>query len=231
MTIKYYLQDNKLTPDPREQRAIVKTNGHRTLDDLIDEAMDRGTLVTRTDITAVLHLFFQVYSDYAAKGYSISTPLISTRPVVKGTFDSVTATFDPSQHEVKVSCVPGTLLRDMMKKASVQKITTTERLPRLLELHDQLSDTYNEQITPGGFAILAGSRLSFDPKASDEGIFFISADGIESQVTQVARNKPAELIFLVPPSLSSGTYSLVQRSRLGGTNLREGNLSEVLEVK
>ena len=48
---------------------------------------------------------------------------------------------------------------------------------------------------------------------------------------QVQKNKPAQVVFLVPATLVAGTYDLEVRARVGGgTELRTGRLETVLTV-
>ena len=71
------------------------------------------------------------------------------------------------------------------------------------------------------FAQLSGSRLKFDPAEADEGIYFVSTVAGETKVTTVQKNKPSQLVFLVP-ALAAGTYHLEVRARMGsGTSARE----------
>ena len=46
--------------------------------------------------------------------------------------------------------------------------------------------------------------------------------GGETQVVTVQKNKPSQLVFLVPATLPGGTYHLEVRARMGsGTSSRE----------
>lgn len=231
MSIQYFLLDNKLTPDPKDQRAMVASNGTRTMDDVINEAMKRGTLVTRTDMIAVTQLLFEIMTDFAAEGYTLNTPLVNMKPTIKGVFASVVSTFNAAEHELKPSITPGLLLREKFKKATVEKIETSQNKPLPIELHDQKSDARNDEITPAGVGVLLGSRLSFDASDPDQGVFFIDATGTATAVSEFVKTKPAEVIFLIPAGLATGIYTLELRSKMGGNTLRKGNLIDFLEVK
>lgn len=231
MSIKYYLLENKLTPDPRDQRAQVIANGNKTMDDIIDEAMEKGTLVTRTDMVAVSHLLFEVLCRFAAQGYNVHTPFCKVRPSVRGAFASRTATFNPAEHEIRVSFTPGKLMREHLRKATVEKVEGGANQPLLVELHDKESDSLSDEITPGSMAVLQGARLVFDASKADEGLFFLDSSGVESKVAQTGRSTATEIIFNVPPGLATGDYTLVMRSRMGTMLMKEGKLQSPLEVK
>ena len=61
-------------------------------------------------------------------------------------------------------------------------------------------------------AALRGSLLKFDQEDNTQGIFFIATDGTETQVSNMIKNKPSDLMFLVPESLSTGTFQIELRS-------------------
>jgi hypothetical protein len=85
--------------------------------------------------------------------------------------------------------------------------------------------------TPGGMGQIEGHRLKFDPTDAAQGIFFIAADGTETQVAIVGRNKPADLMFMVPDTLTAGEYTLEVRATIhGSTDVRTGALEAPLTV-
>ena len=74
----------------------------------------------------------------------------------------------------------------------------------------------------GNIGQLSGSRLKFDPAEADEGLYFVADAGGETEVTVVQKNKPSQLVFLVPAGLAAGTHHLEVRARMGtGTAARE----------
>jgi hypothetical protein len=78
---------------------------------------------------------------------------------------------------------------------------------------------------------VVGHRLKFDPEDAAQGIFFVADDGTETKVAVVGRNKPAELIFMVPGDLDAGEYTLEVRATLHGSNdVRVGALEAPLTV-
>ncbi|MBW8333121.1 MAG: DUF4469 domain-containing protein [Prolixibacteraceae bacterium] len=96
--------------------------------------------------------------------------------------------------------------------------------------HDLGSDSRNGQFTPGNIAQIRGSRLKFDIFDPTQGIYLIAADGVETKVTTIARNMPAQLDFLVPV-LTPGEYRLEVRAILyKGKDLKKSVLQGVLTV-
>ena len=53
-------------------------------------------------------------------------------------------------------------------------------------------------------------------------LFLVATAGGETEVTSVQKNKPSQLVFLVPATLPGGTYHLEVRARMGtGTSSRQ----------
>ncbi|MCK4341636.1 MAG: DUF4469 domain-containing protein [Phycisphaerae bacterium] len=72
-----------------------------------------------------------------------------------------------------------------------------------------------------------------NPKWDGEGLYFVADAGGETKVPTVQKNKPSQLVFLVP-NLAAGTYHVEVRARMGtGTSARElriGRLDSALTV-
>jgi RNase P/RNase MRP subunit POP5 len=103
----------------------------------------------------------------------------------------------------------------MESKIPVEKIRTERPQPVLVHFYDNISESQDEVITPGGGARITGSLLKFDEADVQQGIFFVNvASGEAVRVaTKLLRNKPGELIF-VAPALVTGTYRAEVRAIL-----------------
>jgi hypothetical protein len=86
-------------------------------------------------------------------------------------------------------------------------------------------------LTPNNIGQLSGSPQKFHENAADEGVIIVDVDGGPTfKVTTVQRNKPAQLVFLVP-SLPGGSYRIEVRAKVGAsTQLRTGTLDATLVV-
>ena len=123
------------------------------------------------------------------------------------------------------------LRRALRERGQVVKQEAVRPSPSLLDYVDLNSGERNGPLTPGGMGQIIGHRLKFDPDDTAQGIFFIAEDGTETRVSVVGRNKPGELMFLVPDGLASGEYRLEVRAILKGSKeVRRGRLDEVLTV-
>ena len=231
MAIKYYLQNNPITPDPNDCSARVVANQTLTVENIIKEMLRRGSTITEADCQAVLKVFFDVVADEVAEGNSVNLPLINIRPAVNGVFTSATDSFDATRHIKKASVSTGTLLTQKMNTATVEKILQALTSPALIEYADINSQTTNSILTPGGIGQLVGEELKFNPANAAEGIFFTALDGLATKATIIASRTEGKLMFSIP-ALATGNYTLDVRKGYGTTNIvvRSGSLQDALQV-
>ena len=73
---------------------------------------------------------------------------------------------------------------------------------------------------------------TWQPTTSPERtVHLVATIGGETKVATVQKNKPSQVVFLVPAGLIAGTYNIEVRARVGGgTELRIGRLDPVLTV-
>lgn len=232
MTIKFYLQPNPITPDPNDQSARVVANESFDLEGIITRVLKRGTLVTETDVRAVLTIFFDEVTDIVANGNTVLLPLVNIRPGIKGVFTSATDNFDSTRHIKKASLSPGILLAKKMDEAQVEKITGYKPSPELLDFMDINTQTVNSLLTAGGLGRIVGSELKFNPDNPLEGLFLVNSAGLETKVNVFATRTEGTLLFSIPTPLAAGTYTPEVRKGYGATaSLRTGVLNDTLTLE
>lgn len=232
MAIKYYLQPNPVTPDPNDQSARVLSNKVHDVDSIIKLMLKRGSTVTEADVKAVLSVFFDVVCDEVTDGNNVNLPLVNFKPGITGVFTNVSDSFDPSRHTKKANITSGTMLVKRMSESKVEKITQPTPAPSLIEFTDVNSGNTNSILTPGGIGQIMGEELKFNPDNVDEGIYFIAADNTPTKVMVIANRTEGKLVFIIPTTLTTGTYRLDVKKGYGTTNLavRGGSLTDLLQV-
>lgn len=231
MTIKFYLQPNPITPDPNDQSARVLPTGVLNIEDIVQEAMRRGTTLTETDLRASINLTFETISYFVAQGFNVNTPVANFRGGINGVFTSATDSFDASRHAVKASVSPGTMLIEAMSKATVEKVLQPLPSPTLIEYFDINTQTANSKLTPGGIGQIVGEELKYNTANAAEGIFIVSSAGVATKVTIIASRTEGKLMFNIPAPLAAGNYSLEVRRGYGNAGtIRTGALNDQLQV-
>ncbi|UOB18152.1 DNA-binding domain-containing protein [Abyssalbus ytuae] len=234
MSLKYSLKKNLLTPQPDDYTARPQGVKSYDLENIIAQMLTKGSTVTRTDILAVLNNFFEVVGDITANGGTINTDLFKTKFSITGVFDSATDGFDKNRHTIKINTNTGKILKEALAKIQVEKVTTPEIIPHIIEVKDSISGSINNQITSNGILEITGSLLKIEGNHPNNGVYLIAKDGTKHQVTTIADNKPTRL-FVMLPTLNPGQYTLqVTTQHKGGTPLlntpRTGIFNKLLTV-
>ena len=235
MPIKYALFESHITADPDDYMAMVEISGSADSDDLVQDIIDQGSTVNKPDILAVTAALKLACQRRVEQGQRVNYfGMVEFFPRIKGVFTGPMDSFDEARHRIDIGANPGSELREAVRGgATVQKVEALKPSPNPIEYRDMGSDTSNDTVTINNIGQLSGSRLKFDPNEADEGLYFVADAGGETKVPTVQKNKPAQLVFLVP-NLTAGTYHLEVRARMGsGTSARElriGRLDSVLTV-
>lgn len=236
MAIKYSLFENHLTSDPADYFARVQSSGNVDIDAIADRMIDQGSTVTKADILAVLEDAIKASEGYLLDGYRVSFGgMCELFPRVSGVFNGLTDTFDASRHRVDVGANPGIRVRKTVRqRAEVSKQEATVPEPSPVEYVDLASGETNNTVTIGNIGTLNGHRLKFNPGQADEGIYFVDVDSdAETKVTAVQKNKPSQLVFLVPsldPELADCRIEVRKRFGDADSELRTGTLDAVLSI-
>jgi len=233
MTINYALFENHLTSDPDDYAAKVQTNGTADLEAVAQRMIDQGSTTTKADILAVLEDTIKACEGYLLDGFRVDFGgMCRLSPSVSGVFDGAIDTFDPSRHRVDVSATVGKRIRKTVREqASVAKVESVLPSPSPLEYVDLASGETNNTITGGTIGTLNGHRLKFDPDGIGEGLFLIDEVGAEYKIEAVQKNKPAQLVFLVPATPPAGSQCRIEvRARMGdaSSDRRAGRLDAIL---
>jgi len=233
MSIHYALFENSLTSDPNDYSAKVYITDSANLDTIVGRITEHSSTLTEANIKAVLLETIGACEAFLLEGQRVNLGgLCELYPRISGAFHGVTDHFDPARHRVDVGATPGVRVRNTIRSsARVTKDESIKPAPNLLAYVDLGSGETDSTITPGNIGTIDGDRLKFDPAKADEGVFLLPAEGGERKIGLVQKNKPAQLVFLVPIDLPAGDYRLEVRARINkGTELRTGRLDATLAV-
>lgn len=231
MTIDYALYKNKLTGADDLYAARTLITSSADLEAIADRIVEQGSTVTRTDCIAVLEGAVTAVQSLLLEGARVNFGgLFDLYPKIKGKFNSITDHYDPARHQVDIGATPGSRVRKYVREnASVGKLETILPQPLVLEYFDLGSGTTNTNITASNIGTLRGSRLSFDPSDETEGIFIVDASsGNAERVTAIQKNKPSELVFMVPFALPASMFIEVRKHFSTEGELRTGRLDYTL---
>lgn len=230
MPIHYALHPNKLTGNPNDYMAIINFTGSIDEEALIEQMMRQGSTITRADTKAVLDNYHTAIIYYVLDGFKVTTQTANYGASIKGIFIGPHDTFSSDRHHLEPQVSAGAeLRREVHRNGRAAKQEGGINEPHLGVYIDVNSGSRDSLITPGGLGRITGYRLKFDPNDPEQGIFFIT-DGTRTRVEVVGKNKPGELMFLVPASLDPGSYTLLVKAAFKG-KLRQGKLLASLSVR
>ena len=232
--LQYSLEDNPLTERPDDYSAIAHAAGSYMLEDIINAMLSRGTLVTRTDIMAVLNNFFETTESIIERDGMVNTPLFNTSFSISGVFNGPLDSFDSGRHKLNINISRGIRLRDTEKRVKLEKTNPSVTLPQIQEVKDTASNTVNERLTPNGVIEVRGYTLKIEGEHPNCGLWFVHENGTETKASQIFENKPSKILSMIP-ALPQGNYQLkiVTQYSIGGKILKTPKVyipSKVLKV-
>ncbi len=205
--------------------AVTTDNDTINVDQIVEQMIGKGSTVTKAEAISVIEEYEYAVVDAILKGNNVNTGLFKVYPSVCGVFENDEDGFDASRHSIKINLNPGKRLLEVTDRIELKKVEISSPQPIVQRFVDLKSNSINESFSPGQIASIKGSLLKFDAEDEQQGIFFIAEDSAETKVSEVVKNKPSELLFFVPESLTSGIFKVEVRCILHkGKTLKKGRL-------
>jgi len=205
--LKYLLTENLLTGGADDFMAKTQTSGSHDKEAIITDMLRRGSLLTRTDILAVLNCFEESIINIIHDGGTVNTPLFNTSISITGVFDGATDTFNGKHHKVSVNLRKGKLIRDAEARIIPEKSEAKVHRLQILEVKDTVSGKVNERLTPGGILELWGNNIKIAGENPNCGLYFVPISGEAVKAQVIAQNNPLSIMVQIP-TLSIGTYTI-----------------------
>ena len=205
--LKYSLTRNLLTDEAGNYTAKAQSSGSYDKEAIIANMLWRGSLLTRTDILAVLNGFEESIANIIHDGGTVNTPLFNTSFSISGVFEGAVDNFDLKRHKVNVKFIKGILIRNAEAKVIPEKTSAIAPQLQILEVKDSVSGKVNERLTPGGVLQVWGNNIKIAGEHPDCGVYFVHESGDTLKTQVIAQNKPKSFIVLIP-MLSVGIYTL-----------------------
>ncbi|MDR2011200.1 MAG: DUF4469 domain-containing protein [Bacteroidales bacterium] len=218
--LKYSLLENQLTERPDDYSAQTHSVASLDKEAIINRMLSRGTLLTRTDILAVLNGLEETITDALLEGNSINLPLFNTSFSVSGVFEGPLDSFDGNRHKLNINLTKGVLLRNAEKEVKLEKTNAVSPQPQVQEIKDSISGIVNERLTPQGVIEVRGYNLKIEGNDPSCGLWFVDENGNEVKADIIIENKPSKVIAIIP-ALSNGNYQIrITTQYTGGALLK-----------
>ena len=210
-SIKAYLYDNLLTPDPNDFTARVSSERSLSVADICHSAATRGGAdVSDAAMSHAVELFLKEMAYRLCDGFAVNTGYFTAMPVVRGVFLNPNETFDPQRHTLQFQFTQGELMRREIEDVEVKIMGVAETGLYIGQVEDMKSRTVNEVLTPGFNLRVTGTKLRVVGDKPGVGIFFReTATNTATKVDEgdIVVNNPSELMIIIP-ALPAGTYQL-----------------------
>lgn len=208
--------------------AKVKTQS-ATIEDVADAVLDNGNEYTRETLIAVFSHMEGAIRDLITSGYSVTTDNVIFIPKVKGKFDK-NGLWDADSNSYGCSVnIAQTLRSDLSDVTpSFTGYVNSSGGAQIATITDSVTSTTDGALTLGGVVTLTGTNIKVT--GDDSGIWFVAAnddgdydaDGTATEVVTYVSNNPSKVVFMIPATLTSGTYYIVIKTLYtrGGTLLK-----------
>ena len=103
-------------------------------------------------------------------------------------------------------------LEDVIDRMVKRGTTVTRTDPYITSVLDKLNGS-SDEVKIGSVLEIIGSRLKFDPKDDEQGVFAVSGTKTV-RCASVVENKPARLIVLLDANVPAGDFTLEVRTKL-----------------
>ncbi|MBN2590428.1 MAG: DUF4469 domain-containing protein [Sedimentisphaerales bacterium] len=230
MAIEYALYQNNLKKDTDQYTARVLKTSSANLDTVVDHIVSQGTYLQKPVIIAILMTFITVAERLLAQGTKIKIDgLLEMAPKIQGKFNGCRDKFDPNRHQLNINVNALSQAKKYFRyHAELAKVDTVLPHPAPCHFLDNATGKTNETITPGKLGILKGFKMSFNPNEAEEGLFLIdTVTRQETKVTNIAENKPSQLIFQVPDFEYNSVYIEVRKRFTPNGTLRKDCLPAI----
>jgi hypothetical protein len=232
--LNYSLHENVLTERTDDYSAQTHASAIYTREQFIDLMLQRGTLVTKTDIVAVLNNIEETAAYIVKNGGQLNLPLINTSFSLGGVFESILDTYDPNRHKLHVNVSKGTVLREAEKEVKLVKINATAPQPQILEVKDSVSGQVDTVLTSGGAVEINGINIKIVGDNESVGLYFVAEDTTETKAVTLISNKPSAVLSLIPALAPSNYRIKIVTQHSGGKDLKEPKTTvygKVLQVQ
>ena len=215
--LRAWLKANKLTADPSDYTAVPDLNDTYNVRSLVEALQAEGMEIQAETAVDIITRFNRKAAEMTTSGYSVNTGLVVMQPRIRGKFTS--QTFDPQKHKVYISVRQGVAMRKAIADATVEIQGEQESKMTIYLVEDLSTDTPTNTLTKGKNARILGAMLKIDGEDPSVGITFTNtATKTATRVDRkdVIRNKPSELVILVPDTLAAGKYEVSVTTQFSG---------------
>lgn len=206
--------ENPLAKEERDFVARPVNILSHNLNDMIEEITRSGSILKKTETTAVIDSYWNNIGRYIEKGQEYRDEYVSVTFSISGTFMEEETRFDPRKHKLNVNINVNPKIQARSEQVELYHVDYERALPVIESVFDTTTESSSRTITPGGILAIEGNRLKiYDHSLTEpEGVFFVNKETSEEvKSTYIFENKPKRLLIKTP-QLAAGDYQIVVKN-------------------
>lgn len=209
--VKANLYPNLLTEDPNDFVARVISERSLNVKQICSEAVGRGGApTTAAAMEHNVNLFLKEMAYQLCDGFSVNTGYFTASPLIKGVFNSLNESFNPTKHALLFQMNQGEMLRKEIGSIQVEISGQGSSSIQIDEVVDVKTGSVNDLLTPGKGLRIYGFKIKVAGENPVNGVYFINQTTDERTKVpsdEFITNNPSEVVVGIP-ELPAGTYKL-----------------------
>lgn len=206
MALKYHLIPYAFGDKNERYRAVPHHAETIDFEALINKMLDKGTLVTSTDIRAVFSLFHEVVQSELKKGNKIITPLFTAGIRLEGTFANQQEPINRNKHKVHISMQANRNLEKEIRHLRLQRSKQETRTANIIGMSNPFHEDFNTAM-PGDMIQVHGHYFYLNKEDPNQGIWLKSKDHLYP-IERIAQIRPSVIHMQLPQTMEPGAYSI-----------------------
>lgn len=198
-------------------RFVLVTTGTADFDRIVSEIMSVNPGLERETVEAVLKLEQRTIMRLTLSGMRVNNGLFSAVASPKG---RAGASWDPEVNQLNITIAQGADWREAIRNTTVNVLGEKAEVMYVSGTTDAATRATNRTATPGYPFTVEGNYLKLAGDDPAVGIYIVSEEGEETRIdpAMVAVNEPKKLVFIIPATMESGTYTLRIVTQYSGSN-------------
>lgn len=206
-TVKAYMKSKPFASIKDKFVPVPIRKGKYGVNDIIDRIKSELPFVDKATMASVINVFNKKAVEMVSDGYNIDTGLVYLRPMITGTADEYT--LDATVNRLTISAIPGKDLRHAAAQTKI-KLSNQQDRPKgiwyVLNVVDK-SETYREKSA----LRVGGINVKVMGDFPECGLWLYNTTTKQTfQITKemIYYNFPKTIMFVLPPEIPAGTYTL-----------------------
>lgn len=225
---------NVLTKAVNDYYLLPQVKGTLTIDGILDRLREKRFATENVSGAHFIKAFLHECALASVEGYNIVTPFFRSSLSIRGTVypQDIPSRLHPGRVKVCVKLEPGSEARSMTENVTVRIAGQAALTGPEIRMVYSRKEHGSNRLQQGALVMMEGRLLAVKGTAPGIGVIFEKADGSIPPVfitpAELIENRPARLMFLLPPAITAGEWrvKICTQSSSGNSLLKEPRTSK-----